>query len=285
MAGPRIRTLGLVFAACLALVVCNPNGIHLYGYPFQTLNSRSMMDYIVEWASPNFHEGMFKPFLAFLLLTFVMVSWSRKPPRPAELLLLLATGLGSLNAGRHIAIFVLVAIPLVAERAAEIASRTPRLHWLEAPEQPARGFKLSFNALIVLVMLAFVGIRFDQMLKKQILNVAKSFPVQAVDFMLQHQPPAPVFNHYDWGGYFIWRLYPTYRVFIDGRADLYGDSFMDTFAKTSRAENNWREPLERFHVRTVVVPAHGALAGVLRYDSAWKAQFEDEQAVIFSLKQ
>jgi hypothetical protein len=280
----RLRTLALVLAACGALVVCNPNGLHLYTYPFQTLQSRTMMDYIAEWASPNFHEGLFKPFLAFLLLTFATLSLSRIPLRPAQLLLLLATGFGSLNASRHIAIFILVAIPLVAERLTEFAANTPRLRWLETPDRPATGAKLPFNALILLAMVLFVGLRFIQVFKKQTPEVAKNFPVAAADFIAQHHPPAPVFNHYDWGGFLIWRLYPTYRVFIDGRADLYGDSFMDTFASASRAENNWREPLQRFGIRTVVIPPRVGLAGILRHDPGWKTLFEDEQAVIFTQK-
>ena len=40
-------------------------------------------------------------------------------------------------------------------------------------------------------------------------------------------------NHYNWSGYFIWKLYPDYRVYIDGRADLYGDGFMSDFAAVS----------------------------------------------------
>ena len=36
-------------------------------------------------------------------------------------------------------------------------------------------------------------------------------------------------NHYNWGGYFIWKLYPQYRVFMDGRADVYGDALMTDF--------------------------------------------------------
>jgi hypothetical protein len=92
--------------------------------------------------------------------------------------------------------------------------------------------------------------------------------------------PAPIFNYYDWGGYFIAKLYPQYRVFIDGRTDLYG-KLMDTFSDTARGQGNWQEALEKYQVRTVVVPPTSGLAGLLRLDAGWKKEFEDEQAVVF----
>ncbi len=45
--------------------------------------------------------------------------------------------------------------------------------------------------------------------------------------MLVQKPPQPIYNEYIWGGYLIWRLYPDYRVYIDGRADVYGDSLVN----------------------------------------------------------
>jgi len=95
---------------------------------------------------------------------------------------------------------------------------------------------------------------------------------------------APVFNYYDWGGYIIWRLYPEYRVFVDGRADLYGDKYMEEMADTLHAEKNWQEPIRRFGVGTVLVPPNIQLAAVLGRDPGWTKVFEDGQAIIFTRK-
>ena len=50
-------------------------------------------------------------------------------------------------------------------------------------------------------------------------------------------------NHYNWGGYFIWKLYPQYRVFMDGRADVYGDALMTEFGDSYYLTDNWRKSL------------------------------------------
>jgi hypothetical protein len=69
-------------------------------------------------------------------------------------------------------------------------------------------------------------------------------------------------------------------VFIDGRTDLYG-KLMDSFSDTARGYGDWQAALEKYRVRTVVVPPNSGLAGLLRLNAAWKKEFEDKQAVVF----
>jgi hypothetical protein len=273
---PRLRQLTLVLVACLAVIPLNPNGLELYRYPFQTLQARTIVDYIVEWASPNFHATDFKPFLALLLLTCIALAVSRKRLSGSQLLLLLATAYAGLTAARHIPIFVLVAIPILAERAQELAGRSWFAESASSPAAP----KAALNFALVAAMAAFAFLRCYQVIQQQPASEGKYFPVAATNFLLRQHPPAPIFNYYDWGGYFIARLYPQYRVFIDGRTDVYG-KLMDTFSDTARAQGDWRQALEKYRVRTVVVPPTTGLASVLRLDRNWSNVFEDQQAVIF----
>jgi len=276
----RILRLGLVLLACLVVIPLNPNGLEIYRYPFQTLQSRTMMEYIVEWASPNFHSADFKPFLGLLLLAWTMIAVSRKRLPSSHLLLLLATAYGSLTSSRHLPIFVLVAVPVIAERLQEVAAGARWLSSLNLPDRPLSPGKLMINALLVVLVAGFVGVRLHQVASTQPETEATRFPLAAIRFMAQQHPPAPIFNYYDWGGYLIAKLYPNYRVFIDGRADLYGD-LMDKFSTTVRGQGRWRQPLQEYGIRTVIIPPDSGLAGLLRLDKNWHAAFEDKQAVIF----
>ena len=96
--------------------------------------------------------------------------------------------------------------------------------------------------------------------------------------------PQPMFNDYGWGGYLIWKLYPDYRVYIDGRADVYGDAFMEEFLSAQSGQTGWRGPLDKYGIRTVLIKPDLALASLLREDAAWQNVFEDQQAVIFVRK-
>ena len=82
----------------------------------------------------------------------------------------------------------------------------------------------------------------------------------------------------------IWKLYPDYRVYIDGRADVYGDAFMEEFLSAQSGQTGWRGPLDKYGIRTVLIKPDIALASLLRQDVAWQNVFEDQQAVIFVRK-
>lgn len=282
----RVRPLVFVFGACVLAVSLNPAGARLYLYPFETLTSRAMMKYINEWFSPDFHEPMFQPLAALLFATFAAMVLSRRRVRPSAVLLLAATGYAALRSGRNVPFFALVAAPLLAEHAWKWLTRDGRGGWLTKPERTEAGaqaiLKVVLNVvLLVVAPLALCCLRVRQVSARESADEAKNFPLAAVEFIRETRPPQPVYNEYGWGGYMIWKLYPDYRVYIDGRADVYGDAYMEEFLKTHDAAANWRAPLEHEGVRTVVLNPEAPLASLLRQEGGWRKVFEDGQAVIF----
>ena len=112
---PRLQRLVLALAACLAIIPLNPYGIRMYRYPIETVFSSGIQGYVSEWLAPNFHAAMFVPLLLVLLAIFVAAAVSPLRLRPAELLLLATITWAALcTLRRHIAIFVLVAAPLLS---------------------------------------------------------------------------------------------------------------------------------------------------------------------------
>jgi hypothetical protein len=111
----------------------------------------------------------------------------------------------------------------------------------------------------------------------------EKFPAAAVDFLQKENLPGALYNAYGWGGYLIWRLYPAQRVFIDGRADVYGDAFIeDVFLKAYRGGADWRAPLEQSAVRVVLIEPGAPLAVQLAREREWRKVYEDSQAVIYA---
>ena len=77
----RLRFAALILLLDLLIVPLNPNGLRMYSYPIETLRSTAMQNYIIEWASPNFHHAEYWP---FLLIVHVYVRNSELvPPRGA----------------------------------------------------------------------------------------------------------------------------------------------------------------------------------------------------------
>jgi hypothetical protein len=283
---PRVRPLCFLLAACTLAVSLNPSGARIYLYPFETLTSQAMMKYIQEWFSPDFHKLMFLPLAVLMLATFSALALSKKRVRPGELLLLSATAYASLRSARNIPFFALVAMPLLAEHFWNWITTYPWGQWLTRPEKREEGsqvaLKIALNVLLLIIIpVSLCILRVSSVVASQSDSEAENFPVAAVEFMRREHPPQPIFNEYAWGGYLIWKLYPDYRVYIDGRADVYGDAFLEQFLKTHDGIGSWRAPLDLHGVRTVMIDPNAPLASLLREDAAWNKVFEDHQAVIF----
>src|SRR6185503_19249751 len=150
-----LRPISLALLACIAAVCVNPNGVRLFSYPFETLTSRTMMQYIQEWRSPDFHEPMFQALSLMMLITFSALALSKKRARPSEILLLIATGWLTLRSSRNMPFFVLVAIPLLAEHSWSWITSHRWGEWLKKPEDVAAEtkvrLKLALNVLLLVI--------------------------------------------------------------------------------------------------------------------------------------
>jgi hypothetical protein len=272
----RLRTAALILLLDLLIVPLNPNGLRMYSYPIETLRSAAMQAYIAEWASPNFHHAEYWPFLLMVLCTFAVLGWSRRQVRPRDLLLILISLYAGLCSIRMMPLFVLIAVPLICQRLGD---------WSTSRSDPLRPVPVSalfLNGLIVLAIAVFAAVHTAQVIERQPQAEMQSFPARAVAFLQTHPPSGPIFNHYDWGGYLIWKLYPTTRVFIDGRADLYGGQLLDQFADTYQFKGAWQQTLQQWRIDTVLVPPGSALATGLRSSPGWTVAYEDSQAIVLS---
>ena len=278
---PRLGKLTMVIALSVALVPFNPNGARMYSYPFQTLHSRAMQHYIAEWASPNFHQVRFLPALLMMLATLAGLGLAPRRVRPRDMLLLLVMTAAALRSVRHLPIYVLVAAPILSGLAQSFVEGQGRA-WLDLTRTRALPGKAVVNASLLAVVATLAVARVSHVVRHQSESEAENFPRAAVAFLAEQQPPGPILNHYNWGGYFIWKLYPRYRVYIDGRADLYGDAFMDHFAATYYLTSPWREELDRWQVRTVILPPTTPLVTALRAEPAWNVVYEDSQAAVLT---
>lgn len=272
---------GLILALDLLTVPVNPNGTKLFFYPLETLRSAAMQSYIGEWASPNFHRPEYWPFLLLILATFAVAAWSPSSFRARDLLLLVVTFFASLRSIRLIPFFVLIATPLIAEAAEHWPISRP-LSVFPTPHKTVGRWPTFFHAAIMIFMAAFVIFHVRRVMNGQPVIEMQTSPVRAVAFLKGHPPSGAMFNAYDWGGYLIWELFPPTQVFVDGRADLYGDSFLHQFADTHHLKGNWRETLQRWNIQTVLIPSDSALASGLRESRDWRTVYDDGQAIIFS---
>jgi hypothetical protein len=277
----HIKPLLIVLVICTAVVPLNPNGFRMFSYPYETLTSTSMAAFIQEWASPDFHKITYLPLAILLLSTLAAMALSPSRARLGEIFLVLITALGALRSVRHIPIFSLFAAPLLAKHLWAIAKERGWDKLLTGEEGRPNGLKLVINVVLLLAPLALGVWRVWHFATHQSNYVSIRNPIAAVEFLKSNRLPGPIYNRYGWGGYLIYQLYPDYRVYIDGRADVYGDAFFTEAMHVYDGIGNWREPLDKYGVRTVIIDTNVAMSTLLRNDSQWSKVYEDDQAVIF----
>lgn len=275
-----LRPLLLVTAVCFVAALLNPQGIRLVLFPFQTLNSGAQQNLIAEWASPDFHALDMLPFLGLLIATWSALAFSGKQITVLDWLRLAAFTVIGLRSGRYIGLSAVVMAPLLY--------RYGKAAWKQwkpsttAATRPTHGIPALNWLLLVLVLLAG-GIKIALPLQEQtIQQVTQSlFPTQAIGYLRTHGVQGNLFNEYGWGGYLIWELTGT-RVFIDGRADPFGDDLIIAYQKTVSARPGWKHVLQEYQIRTVLVQAESALASALAQSDEWQETYRDPLAVIFA---
>jgi hypothetical protein len=189
------------------------------------------------------------------------------------------TFLAALDAVRHIPLLVLLATPVIAAAfpGASSLSQFSR----SRPVSSARQSRFAFRGAVLLLMAGFALTRWSSLVRNQARAEAELYPTQAVEFLRLHKLPSRLFVYYDWGGYAIWKLYPEYRVFVDGRADLYGDDLLRQFQEAAQLRAAWEQVLDRWRVQAILVPPSGALAQGLLLDVGWHAEYHDSQGILF----
>ncbi len=210
-----------VLLLCLATIALNPHGLAFYLYPLQTLNSSAIQTYIQEWQSPDFHALAIQPFALMLVLTLGALAISRRRVGLVDMLLVAGFAYASLRSARQISIWVLVTAPVLSSAILEVLNELPLKRTALWARRPTRGIQL-LNVLVLLVIAGAVLLRIWVVIGEQPRAEREYFPVVAVQQIQSQRFTGPIFNQYEWGGYLIWQLYPSEKVFIDGRSDLYG---------------------------------------------------------------
>ncbi len=285
-----VFVLGGIGLLCVAALLVSPFGPQQLLYPFRVVSISTLQDRIQEWQSPNFHLREAQVFILVWLLTLAAVGNSRQPVDPTDFVLFAGTTYLALLAGRNLALFALVAPPILSQhgtRALAALRQWPGLaRWQRPPTAPAAPLRHAglFNwlilGLVALAVLVKVLLVSDPTLNEQL--TTRSMPVGAVDYLAANHLPGRLYNPYEWGGYLEWRLDQQYDVFVDGRTDLYPNDFLVDYLRLSEAHSDWQALLDKYDIRVMLAPAGTALAELVAADPAWTTRYADERAVVLT---
>jgi hypothetical protein len=278
-AARRVLRLTVVGAACAATTLLNPWGWKLYPHLVSFLGNPTMMQHVEELQSPNFHALAPKCFLLLLLTAVVVLLRHSREARPSQLLVALFAAYSGLYMARAVPTSSLLLSMVVGPLLSSVRPRIARE--LSEIELRQRGHLWAIAAAAAMAAIALHGGRFAGMQMMDARFDPHRMPVAAVEFIRTSGITEPIFAPDDWGGYFIYELYPGRRVVLDDRFDLFGDSLIKSYIRTINVQRGWQQLLQASAPACIVLRPDDALANVLAAGDEWKVVYSDDVAVVF----
>ena len=277
----------LILVGVLSFVVTfiNPYGLRLWGTSVGYFGNRFLVDYTVEYQSPNFHEFSVWPFLLMLALCLIAPAFGRKI-QVYEAFLLAGFAALALYSERNIPLFAIVAAPFLASMLQPVFERLPLSDRMEATIQnvesqlPANSLVLPILSVLIITLAIKQGAPFDSSGLGYRYDPAK-FPVEAVDWLEKNPQPGKMFNHFIWGGYLLYREWPEQTVFIDGQTDFYGEALTLEYVQVETLHESWQNVLAKYDVDWAIIKSDEVqLMQALQDELGWTVLYEDKTAVI-----
>jgi hypothetical protein len=271
---------GLFIALCVAAAMLNPAGWRALWFTVEVMRMDVALSIITEWQSPQIRLG--HPLELWFLVVLVAAFTGRLRLPWVRLVLLLALIHLALKHGRNIATLGWVSPILIATALARgwYASRRPaadvdRLdQWFRALAGPSR---LAGSLMVAGVSAAVLVIAAQ---RATIQPVAGHTPDAALEAARRAGViNTPVFNAYVFGGYLIYRGIPVY---IDGRADMYGDEFMRRLRDvwTPKTSDVLLHHLDEYRIGWTLLDTGSHDAVLLDVLPGWRRIHADNVAVV-----
>lgn len=83
-----------------------------------------------------------------------------------------------------------------------------------------RKYDRKIKTLMIILFVSLAGFNFWIISQKNV-RMQLYYPVHATQFLKDFHLAGNMFNEYGYGGYLLFHLYPDYKVFFDGRTDVY----------------------------------------------------------------
>ena len=214
------RPLSIAFslgAALLAVQLINPSGWRALTVPFTQFLSKFWQSVIVEYYPPTWADSKLLFIWAAVIVILQILTW--RHVRARYLLPTIALGYFAFSSQRSLSAFVIVSVLHVAH----MLSHLPRITF------PSRLTKLPRMLLPIswVALVAFVIVP-DRTYHFGIGLYHPYYPTEIFGFMEREVPSQNVFNDMRFGGPMLWKLYPRFKPFVDGRGDAYSEEFWKT---------------------------------------------------------
>lgn len=298
-----MRRMIWLFLLTVAACLINPQGISGATYPVKILqglitgSSGVFFRNIVELLPTFMKLRLFKDFYYVMLFAcFGLMIFNFRRLKVFDTILFIFMFLFSLSV-RNVAFFSIAAFFLIISYLPQSISRISKK--LNIKTNGDQGIIYLLKVFSCIAFIVWSGSNIDRYLqnsyfdytqgkvKSYLLDMDKRrYPVGAVDFLLKHNIKPNLFNDFNSGAYLIGKAYPKIKVFIDGRTEMYGAKFYQTYREAMDGKRAVFEGIStKYDINAVLISMGSTvpprLARILYDDPKWKLVFLDESGVVF----
>jgi hypothetical protein len=287
----------LTALGCAAASFINPYTYHLHQHIVQYLSDSSQLEAISEFQTLSFHVPPAIFLEIMLALAAVAAIHHAYLRRFAAVFLIAGWAHLALLASRNIPLFMLIAAPFVASTFSDLL-RTAGEQSAQWPTWMNRGltilhevgeeitamdrpWRVHLPAVVTALLLCTIISGHAQAFKLRAEYDPKRYPAAVLPLLASDAGHHRIFCDDEWGDYLAYRLYPSGRVFIDGRSDFYGGQFVRNFLDIWGVKYDWEAQLERYGVDTLLLSTKSAMAGAVKQSARWKVVYDDGTAILF----
>jgi len=248
----RLLPTAVVSGLCTLLTAHGPGVIEILT---DFSGAGEALELLTEWRKPDLASPLSMPLAAGVVI--IIIGAARRIVAPRHLWLVApfaALGLSAVRAGPPAWIGL---VPLVALSLRDLGG------------EPTPRFPTPAAALFAV---AVVGA--PLLLTREAALDEERFPLAAAD----HLRDVNVIHDDRVGGYLIWRDGPDRRVFIDDRAELYGERLVE-FADLRDADADWRPVFERDGIEQALLRVEDGLVADLE-GAGWREAYRDGAFVV-----
>ncbi len=225
--------------AVLALI--NPYGLSIYIEVFRTITDTAIHTQISEWRS-FWIPWIVTPYVLLWACAFALTGYKDWRKYLGLDVIFFLAGMSSV---RNLVLFVIISIQVTDERLRQTAALIPK-----DLDKPRRLFIASVGVIITISVLTIVV----YMYKNISLDREYVYPRNAVAYLQKNPCKGALFNHYDFGGYLIWKL-PSHKVYIDGRMPSWavnGQKYMDIYQDVLEDKNIRAKEFKKYDIQCVL---------------------------------
>jgi hypothetical protein len=267
---PRSRNAAAAVVACMSGSL-NPQGLGSFLLPFTFSKSTAS---IVEWNATTFDQ---LPSLALLaLVALAVLAWARGSARvgATEILWAASWSCFAVLAYRNVA----PALLMLAPAAAQALDRTFGEVTARQVTPGSRREGIVVSAAVLLVVVGSLVTSVGRLVR---LEPLRDLPAAAIGRWLSTQEqPMRIFDFYNSAGALIALGGRNARLAVDGRADLWGPSYLDQVIEAEQLAPGWDRTLNAFRPDALVLGFKAPLTQHLLAEGTWRVALRDHRYVL-----